>query len=386
MVYKNSTFLKWFVGFTDAEGNFNISLRNRNNNQYTTCLLTFQIGLHIDDLSILKLIKSQLNCGHISIYKDKCNFFVNDSFSLINIIIPLFNDFPLNTSKYYQFLIFEKAVSLLNNKQHLTSQGRLHMLQYYFEMQDFFSQKSFPLPKHFYISPSWLCGFTEGDGCFSTNKNIPRLRFENDIKEYNVLNEINLYFNNIGNLSISKRYRKNKESFVVLEFNQISFLKNIIIELYKNNHLYSKKIKDFHDWSIIVDINYFGYHLLPLGDEIIKLIKSQMNNFRLSSNLHKSARSANSFETISNEISLKLKKLYLLDSPYEIKENFRYIRNTNKLVPQKISLMVINDDKKSYFKSIGRCSARLKISRQMIKKSLTTGIPYKGLKFVIMSY
>lgn len=304
------------------------------NTPCTTCLLTFQIGLHIDDLSVLKLIKTQFNCGHISISNKKCNFFVNDSFSLINIIIPLFNNFPLNSSKYCQYSIFEKAVFLLNDKKHLTYQGRLKMLKYYYEMQDFKQKKYFPLPKHFCISPYWLCGFTEGDASFSTNKNIPRLKFENDIKEYHLFDQINLYFNKIGNLSLSKRYRKNSESFVVLEFNQITFLKKILVPFYQDNLLFSRKIKDFNYWSIIVDINYLGYHLLPLGDEIIKLIKSQMNNFRLSSNLHKS----NSLKIMSSEISFKLKSLYLLDSPYEIKDNFRYWRNTNKLVSQKLVL------------------------------------------------
>jgi hypothetical protein len=30
-------------------------------------MLTFQIGLHIDDIFILEYIKNKLNCGHITI-------------------------------------------------------------------------------------------------------------------------------------------------------------------------------------------------------------------------------------------------------------------------------------------------------------------------------
>jgi hypothetical protein len=60
-------FIEWFVGFVDADGNFNISLRNFKDNKYNSVLLTFQIGLHIDDLELLKFIKGKLNCGHISI-------------------------------------------------------------------------------------------------------------------------------------------------------------------------------------------------------------------------------------------------------------------------------------------------------------------------------
>ena len=77
-IYINKKFLEWLVGFTDAEGNFNISLRNFKNNSYNSLVLTFQIGLHIDDLEVLKFIQKNLQCGKISISGNKCNFFVND--------------------------------------------------------------------------------------------------------------------------------------------------------------------------------------------------------------------------------------------------------------------------------------------------------------------
>ena len=38
-------FLEWFAGFTDAEGNFNLTLRKFTENNYTSAMLTFQIGL-----------------------------------------------------------------------------------------------------------------------------------------------------------------------------------------------------------------------------------------------------------------------------------------------------------------------------------------------------
>ena len=111
-------FLEWFVGFTDAEGNFNISLKKLTENNYLSAMLTFQIGLHLDDLIVLEYIKKKLNCGHISISGNKCNFFSNSCFckhiaasksnkeSLFNIILPIFNLVKLNSSKYFQFIIF----------------------------------------------------------------------------------------------------------------------------------------------------------------------------------------------------------------------------------------------------------------------------------------
>lgn len=96
-------FLEWLAGFVDGEGNFNISLRNYKENKYNSVVLTFQIALHIDDLEVLKFIQTNLRCGKISISGKKCNFFVNDQLSLINIIVPVFNIVKLKSSKYFQF-------------------------------------------------------------------------------------------------------------------------------------------------------------------------------------------------------------------------------------------------------------------------------------------
>lgn len=110
-------FLQWLAGFTDAEGNFSITLRYNDPTKksldkslpYSSVSLTFQIGVHIDDLRALELIKQKLQCGSISISKvnNRCNYFVSDAFSLIHIIIPIFKYAPLNSSKYSQFKVFE---------------------------------------------------------------------------------------------------------------------------------------------------------------------------------------------------------------------------------------------------------------------------------------
>jgi hypothetical protein len=127
-------FLQWLAGFSDAEGNFSITLRNKGLSKksltYSSVSLTFQIGLHIDDLRALELIKQKLQCGSISISKvnNRCNYFVSDAFSLIHIIIPIFRYAPLNSSKHSQFKVFEEAVKLLVDKSHLTAEGKRKML------------------------------------------------------------------------------------------------------------------------------------------------------------------------------------------------------------------------------------------------------------------
>jgi hypothetical protein len=86
----------------------------------------------LDDLKVLELIQKNLQCGKIAISKveNRCNFFVNDAFSLINIILPIFNFVKLNSSKFNQFKVFEGAVKLLIDKTHLTTEGKIKMIDF----------------------------------------------------------------------------------------------------------------------------------------------------------------------------------------------------------------------------------------------------------------
>ncbi|CBX89978.1 hypothetical protein LEMA_P123960.1 [Plenodomus lingam JN3] len=61
----------------------------------------FKIYLHIDDVEVLNTIKSNLNN-----YEE-----------IKNIICPIFNAFPLHTSKRLDFENFSQAVFIKDNKQ-----------------------------------------------------------------------------------------------------------------------------------------------------------------------------------------------------------------------------------------------------------------------------
>lgn len=203
-------------------------MRNLKDNKYNSLVLTFQIGLHIDDLYLLKLIQSKLNCGHISISGSRCNYFVNDRASLINVILPIFNYVQLSSSKFFQFLTFEKAVNIIKNKDHLSPKGKLEIIKCYYEMKNVnITSRS---RSNICISDYWLGGFTDGDGSFSSNKHVPRLKFENHEKEFELFKSIKEYLN-AGNLTIVPG-RKNvltSNPMVVLEINAIHVLKNVII-------------------------------------------------------------------------------------------------------------------------------------------------------------
>jgi LAGLIDADG endonuclease len=295
---------------------------------------------------------------------------------LINIILPIFNYVQLNSSKYSQFKVFEEAVKLLKDKSHLTIEGKKKMTDFKKRLN-----KDYKLPDFIYITDAWLVGFIEGEGSFSTSGLKPRLKFENHIKEFKLLQEIQKFFG-FGSLIIKTRKDRglNENPTAVLEITKISTLLKFVSKYNnKNSDLFSfktKKYYDFKDWSIIVNLYYLGYHLLPEGKSLIIKIKSGMNNYRLSTNT-----SLNNEENFEN-LEIEINKVFALAFPYEIKNGIRLYSGTNKWVSDKISIIVIDNlGNELYFDSLTNCSLSLKISRSKIKDSIVKGIIYKNFLF-----
>nr|WVH38038.1 LAGLIDADG endonuclease [Ganoderma leucocontextum] len=368
----DTPFLEWLTGFVDAEGNFNISLRNyiSQDNKYNSLILTFQIGLHIDDLEVLKFIQKKLGCGKISISKNRCNFFVNDQASLINIICPVFNLVQLKSSKYFQFLIFEKAVNLIKNKGHLTDSGRNEIVKFYHEIKNpsIYLEAS---PALSHLNKYWLGGFVDGDASFSAHLNRPVFKFENHVKELPLFRAIVDYFQ-FGNIN-TYQTKNNSRQVVTIEFNNIHFLKIVIVSLFtKTKLLNSKKLKDFNDFCTLVDVYYYGYHTIPEGESLAREIISNWNNFRLST-----------YKTPFIDFNKKYQILSNIPSPYTIKDGgLRFYRNTLKLVSDKIKITAIDHlNNVLVFSSISECSRILQIDRYTIKKYLLNGQIYKIYRF-----
>lgn len=149
---------------------FQYKINFRNRTSYKFVQFTFQIGLHKDEREVLNYIQKNLRCGKISVSGDRLNFFVNDQACLLYVILPIFNTINLNSSKYYHFNLFNKAVLLLHNKQHLTAEGKLLIFNIKKTMQ---TMKDNWIPSNeirkITITKYWLAGFIDGKGSFSTN-------------------------------------------------------------------------------------------------------------------------------------------------------------------------------------------------------------------------
>jgi hypothetical protein len=94
----DENFIQWFIGFTDAEGTFLISIRNN-----TEVHFVFKITLHIDDISVLYTIQNKLSIGIVSNEGKHCSFRVNSFQTIIDILIPIFDKYPLLTHKQLNF-------------------------------------------------------------------------------------------------------------------------------------------------------------------------------------------------------------------------------------------------------------------------------------------
>ncbi len=208
---------------------------------------------------------------------------------------------------------------------------------------------------------------------------MPRLKFENHIKEIKLLQKIQEFLDS-GSLNIKTRKYQgfNESSTIVLELNKINTLKKFV-DKYNNSDLfkfYTKKLLDFKDWSIIINLYYLGYHLLPNGKTLIYKIKSRMNNYRLSTNTIKN--NAVKIENLETEI----KDVFSMSAPYEIKNGIRLYSGTNKWVSDSIKLKVIDNlGNELYFDSISKCSLSLNISRSKIKDCIVKGKIYKKFSF-----
>jgi hypothetical protein len=86
-------FSRWFSGFVDGEGNFQVFL-DRN---YLRAI--FRIRLHIDDIAILYKIQKVLGVGKVQINNNSCVFVMYKLEDLTNVLFPLLDQYNLFTTK-----------------------------------------------------------------------------------------------------------------------------------------------------------------------------------------------------------------------------------------------------------------------------------------------
>lgn len=115
---------QWMVGFCDGELNFSVNIINS-----FTCKLSkqirleFSVGQHIRDQLLLTSFINYFNCGLLVKYENSITYKVVKFNDIHNIIITIFKDYLLQSTKLFNFLDFCKVSSMIENKEHLTKKG-----------------------------------------------------------------------------------------------------------------------------------------------------------------------------------------------------------------------------------------------------------------------
>jgi len=114
---------QWLVGFVEGEGSFQIVTQKIKDKIIVS--LRFTLTQHIRDNILMKSLVEYLGCGRYitTANRKEVYFTVSNKKDINNIIIPLFQKYPLLGSKQQDFLDFVKVSELLKSKAHLTEKG-----------------------------------------------------------------------------------------------------------------------------------------------------------------------------------------------------------------------------------------------------------------------
>ena len=290
-------FYKWFVGFSDAEGMFNIT-QILNKGKVEGFSFRFKIGLHKDDFNVLHYIKSKLDMGSIYASNDSQILTISKKDD-ISKLISIFDSYTLNTSKYLDYLAFKRAFILYTNRKNFTDKLIAQIIDLKNDMNYNREDYNMVIDHEIVITKSWLLGLIEGDGSFSLERNTMEPVFSikltetqlpvlTRIKQY-LENNLDLDFYSIHKLKStqiikinSEKARGNSKPLVSLVIKNVHFLNNYLVPFFDEEIFITKKGLDFSDFKIICNAIYIGAHRKEIIKSLIFKISYTMNNFRLS--------------------------------------------------------------------------------------------------------
>lgn len=280
----NIIFNEWLVGFTDGDGCFNIFIDKNNNNRIS---FTYKLSQSTYNKGILYKIKNKLNIGKIrGDNLGMTHYLVRDRESLINVIIPIFEKYPLLTSKYHSYKKFRDSLYIyndtklnfidkLNKIKEIKSKEMpidyispgLNKLKYIKTKEDMLKLSINDINNNF--TKSWLIGFVEAEGSFYlTTKSENRIVHSFGITQK--LDIIILYaFKNLFNIKAS--IKDNNGSYKVETSNKSS-IKLITNYFITNDHtilFLGAKNLEFSIWKR----SFYKYDNINSIDKYKKLFK-----------------------------------------------------------------------------------------------------------------
>src|SRR5258706_7885408 len=119
----------FLAGFVEGEGSFNVSLRKKSDYKVNwQVVLSFNVSQK--DLTVLSILKEQLECGIIKTRKDGLHSFDTTNVQdILTKVIPYFQRYPLlSQSKITNFSIFSSIAYLVQQGKHREKEGLREIL------------------------------------------------------------------------------------------------------------------------------------------------------------------------------------------------------------------------------------------------------------------
>ena len=279
-------FHQWLIGFTDGDGSFTVY-----RSKHGKWTLFFKLTQSTYNLRILYYIKSQLGFGSVSLNIDNLNadFRIRDRKTIGSIIIPIFDKYPLLTSKYYSYFRFREAYNILENSS-LTTQEKDKLLLDLVnkEMADNYISPAWAVVDNevnnaneakLVLSKYWLVGFTEAEGSFYlVSKTSTRI-----VHAFEITQKLDAIVLKAISLILGINFAKKITYYVVVTTNSRA-IENIIS--YFNNCIKGMKAVEFRIWARSY-VKFKGNH-----ERLVK-IRETVRNLR-------SVRLDKNFKNINN--------------------------------------------------------------------------------------
>ena len=254
------------------------------------------------DKDILYKIQSFFGVGAVYIREDRklSVYRVTNVNYIKDVIIPHFTNYPLNSKKRLDFLLWSEVINLILDKDHLTPEGFLKVLSYYASINRGVSKKvleHYPniiaaykpiinLPLN--LNPKWVSGFTAGDGGFSIyvspakdyvlgEKVYCRFHIAQHSKDLELMELLSRFFN-CGKVAIRSNISTPRCDFIVQD---TSLLLDKVISHFNIYPLLNLKQKDYLCFREALLLIKDKRHLTREGLDKIKSLNLEMNSNRL---------------------------------------------------------------------------------------------------------
>nr|YP_009444495.1 hypothetical protein [Kazachstania unispora]APD15118.1 hypothetical protein [Kazachstania unispora] len=399
-------FKQWFVGFSDAEGMFMLSpYYSKDKLKIKSWSFMYSVTLHIDDIQTLKTIKENLNLTKevtLDINENLCRLRIQSKEELM-LLMRIFDEFPLNTTKYLNYLDFKRAFNLYYrtkirtyelDKELLNIKNMMNNKRTDFDINNYvkYGADATTWDNHIKINRYWLLGMVEGDGSFNYSREeaVPTFMIMLTETEKCLLYSIKDFLkNNLGfdkyslmmienSPVIGVRYQKgrmNSKPTWHLKIKNRRVLYTYLIPFFDNMTFFSKKNESYQIWRMLCLAVYSGIYTDPKIKHWLTLLSYNMNSFSLSTYNDKMYKNDSRAERVM--ISEEIKQNIINEANNNPK--VKYLKDgrvmnldTNKIIHSYGSsmYMVKNGEEIKVFYSLLDCAKYLNIMSTTLSRNL----------------